>query len=69
MGTPAKYTENKPLGRLCKMCKAFFYEFWIVPSVAQNIDLRFRLLLTVTTFSTSFNFIGNFISGEKVCFC
>jgi|LakMenE18May11ns_1017448.scaffolds.fasta_scaffold7776687_1 hypothetical protein len=22
-----KYTENKPLGRLCKMCNPLFYEF------------------------------------------
>ncbi len=27
------YTENKPLGRLCKMCNPFFYEFRVVPSV------------------------------------
>jgi hypothetical protein len=23
------YTENKPLGRLCKICNPFFHEFWV----------------------------------------
>ncbi len=27
------YTEKKPLGRLCKMCNPFCYEFQVVPSV------------------------------------
>ncbi len=26
------YTENKPLGRLCKMCNPFFYEFRVILS-------------------------------------
>ncbi len=26
------YTENKPLGRLCKMCNSFFHEFRVIPS-------------------------------------
>ncbi len=26
-GTGLIYTENKPLGRLCKMCNPFFHEF------------------------------------------
>jgi hypothetical protein len=25
------YTENKPLGRLCKMCNPFFHEFPVIP--------------------------------------
>ncbi len=42
------YTENKPLGRLCKMCDPFFYEFRVVPSV--NV---FKLFFcTATTYAT-----------------
>ncbi len=32
------YTEDKPLGRLCKMCNTFFYEFRVILSV--NVTAR-----------------------------